>query len=464
MSVASQANMVNFSLVDAGEVGVGEAAGKPTRTAAEIDGALVDHRLFAAPDRRPLSGRGLGSVVRLAGPAVIASIAYMDPGNFATNIQAGSRFGYSLLWVVAAASLIAMQFQALSAKLGIVTGKNLAELSRETFSPRVVIAMWVVSELATIATDLAEFVGGALGLSLLTGMPLMAGMGVTAVVTYGLLLLENRGFRPMEIVMAGLVAVIGLSFLAELFIAPVDWIGAGRQLIHPAAPSAEALVIAIGIVGATVMPHTIYLHSGLTQARVIAENESERRDLVRFSNREVVGALSLAGLVNAAMVCLAAAAFHILRPDVITIDSAYRALKPLLGAGAAGIFLISLIASGVSSSTVATMAGQTIMQGFVGFRVPIWLRRLVTMVPSFVVVALGVNATSALVASQVALSFALPVPMIALMVLTGRSEVMGRFANRGLTQALAGASTVVVLALNAVLVAQTLHVPGFAET
>ncbi|MFG1418999.1 Nramp family divalent metal transporter [Xanthobacter sp. V0B-10] len=418
------------------------------------EGSSVSARTSAAI-AEVLSGRRRGGTLLFMGPAVIASIAYMDPGNFATNIQAGAHYGYALLWVVVAANLVAMLFQALSAKLGIVTGRNLAELCRSELPRPMVWVMWAVSEVAAMATDLAEFLGGAIGLSLLLGLPLLVGMGITAVVTYGILLFERQGFRPMELIIGGLVGLIGLCYLAELFIAPVDWGAALVGAVRPQMPDGQALMIAVGIIGATVMPHALYLHSGLTQNRITPENVAQRRLLVRFSNREVMLALSVAGLVNMAMVIMAASAFHLGHSEVAEIETAYHTLTPLLGAGAAGIFLVSLIASGVSSSVVGTMAGQMIMQGFVGFRIPLLVRRLVTMVPAFVVVAMGVDTTYALVLSQVVLSIALPVPMIALVMFTRRRNLMGEFANSTLTNVLAIGGSVLVLGLNGVLLAQT---------
>ena len=405
--------------------------------------------------REVLDGRrrGARAVLPLIGPAVIASIAYMDPGNFATNIQAGALFGYDLLWVVVVANLVAMLFQALSAKLGIVTGRNLAELSRERFPRPVVWGMWAVSEVAAMATDLAEFVGGAIGFSLLFGLPLMAGMLITAVITYALLTLETRGFRPLEIGIGVLVGLIGLCYLGEMLIAPVDWKAAAFGTTVPSLPPG-ALAIAVGIVGATVMPHAIYLHSGLTQSRVLPRDDTERRALLRFSNREVVAALLLAGLVNMAMVIMAASAFHAGHSDVAEIEQAYKTLTPLLGGAAATFFLVSLLASGVSSSVVGTLAGQMIMQGFTGWRLPVLARRLVTMVPAFVVVAIGVDVTRALVFSQIVLSLALPVPMVALVIFSRRRDVMGAFAASPMLSGLAIAATAFVLALNVVLLAQ----------
>jgi len=425
---------------------------------------LTDRATLAIHDVFAGKRRGTRSLLLFAGPAVIASIAYMDPGNFATNIQAGAQFGYSLLWVVLMANLVAMLFQALSAKLGIVTGRNLAELCREHFPRPAVYVMWGVSEVAAMATDLAEFLGGAIALALLFKLPLMVGMVITAVVTYGILLVEKNGFRPMEIAIGALVGVIGLCYLAEIFIAPVSWSQVALHSVVPAMPGAEALTISVGIVGATVMPHAIYLHSGLTQSRIVGRNVHERRLLVRFSNREVILALSVASLVNIAMVIMASSAFHAGHRDVAEIGTAYHTLTPLLGTGAATIFLISLISSGISSSVVGTMAGQMIMQGFVGFRIPVWLRRLITMFPSFIVIALGVNATQALVISQVVLSFALPIPMVALVIFTRRRDIMGEFANSRVTNIVAISASAIILALNVVLLLQTFGVaiPGMA--
>ena len=433
------------------------------------DQVLARTRGFFGPRRAPLTERtvvaarqvldrqrlGWQRYLAFAGPAVVASIAYMDPGNFATNIQAGAKYGYGLLWVVLLANLIAMLFQALSAKLGIVTGRNLAEICRDEFPRPVVLAMWVVSEIAAMATDLAEFLGGSIGLALLFNVPLLSGMAVTGVVVWGVLLFEGRGFRPLELIIGGLVAVIALCYLVEMFIAPVDWRSATLHLVVPQIADGQALMLAVGIIGATVMPHAVYLHSGLTQARIPPRNEREKQRLVRISNHEVIAALTVAGLVNIAMVLMASAAFHSGHAEVAEIETAYHTLIPLLGGAAATVFLVSLLASGVSSSTVGTLAGQMIMQGFVGFRIPIWLRRLVTMLPAFGVVALGVDTTEALVLSQVVLSITLPLPMVALLLFTRRPDLMGRFANRWPTQAAAGIGAVIVLTLNALLLAET---------
>ena len=418
------------------------------RTALEISAVLAGH------------GRGpWRNALLFAGPAVIASIAYMDPGNFATNIQAGSKYGYSLLWVVLLANALAMLFQSLSAKLGIVTGRNLAQLCRTRFPAPLVWTMWGISEIAAMATDLAEFLGGAIGL------PLLAGMLITGVVTYGILSLDRRGFRPLELIIGGFITIIAISYLVETLIAPVAWGAVAVGSVLPKLPDAEALTIAVAIIGATVMPHAIYLHSGLTQNRAMVRNDADRRMLLRFSNREVVIALSLAGLINMAMVIMAASAFHEGHSDVAEIETAYHTLAPLLGGAAAGVFLMSLIASGISSSVVGTMAGQMIMQGFVGFRIPIWMRRLITMVPAFIVVAMGVDATEALVVSQVVLSIALPFPLVALVVFTRDKKLMGQFANTNLMQIGALIGTVAIVALNGVLLAQTfgVDIPGLPQ-
>jgi manganese transport protein len=427
------------------------------------EATLTDRAILAAGEALAGQRRGLGSLLPFAGPAVMASVAYMDPGNFATNIQAGAKYNYDLLWIVLVANVIAMLFQALSAKLGIVTGRNLAELSRERFPRPLVWAMWIVSEIGAMATDLAEFLGGAIGLSLLFGMPLLVGMVITGIATYAILTLQRGGFRPIELLIGGLVGVIGASYLVELLIAPPVWSAVAFHTVVPRLDGSDAVLLAVGIIGATVMPHAIYVHSGFTQDRVVARTDCERRRLLRFSNREAVLALGLAGLVNMAMVAMAASVFHDgVHDDVAEISTAYHTLTPVLGHCAAGVFLVSLMASGLSSSAVGTIAGQMIMQGFTRYRIPLWLRRVATMAPGFAVAALGIDATRALILSQVALSLVLPVPMIALLILTWRRDIMGSCASRFLTMASATAATAIVLALNVLLVLQTLGVPVLA--
>jgi len=398
--------------------------------------------------------RGLRGFLPFAGPAVIASVAYVDPGNFATNIQAGARHGYGLLWVVLLANVIAMLFQSISARIGIVTGHSLASLCRAHFPRPVSAAMWIASEVAAMATDLAETTGAAIGLSLLLGLPLLTSLGVTMVLTYGLLTLQSRGFRPLELIIAGFVGLIGLCYLVELAISPPDWRLFAWHAVVPEIGDTDALTLAVGIVGATVMPHAIYLHSALMPGRVPTHSSREMATVLRYSNVEVLVALGFAGLVNLAMVAMAASMFHAGHPEVAEIETAYHTLLPLMGGFAAVVFMASLLASGLSSSVVGTMAGQTIMADFVGFRTPLWLRRLLTMVPAFVVVAIGVNPTQALVMSQVVLSLALPVPMIALLLLVFRRDLMGSFLPGLITRIAALAGTMVVLGLNLVLLAQ----------
>jgi manganese transport protein len=425
--------------------------GAPASTLAD---GLTGRTMRAGQESLLGQRRGLRGFLPFAGPAVIASVAYMDPGNFATNIQAGARYGYGLLWVVVLANLLAMLFQALSARLGIVTGHSLAALCRTHFPRPVTAVMWVVSEIAAMATDLAETVGAAIGLSLLLGLPLLTCLGLTMVLTWGLLTLQSRGFRPIELIIAGFVGLIGLCYLIELVISPPDWRLFAWHAVVPEIRDADALTLAVGIVGATVMPHAIYLHSALMPGRVPARNWAEKSTVLRHSNTEVIIALTFAGLVNLAMVAMAASMFHAGHPEVAEIETAYHTLLPLMGGFAALVFMTSLLASGLSSSVVGTMAGQTIMQDFVGFRTPLWLRRLLTMLPAFVVVAIGIDPTRALVLSQVVLSLALPVPMIALMILMFRRDVMGTFAPGATTRVASILGTAVVLGLNMVLLAQ----------
>jgi manganese transport protein len=402
--------------------------------------------------REVLAGqrRGPRALLPFIGPAVMASVAYMDPGNFATNIQAGSTYGYQLLWVVLLANIMAMLFQAMSAKLGIVTGRSLAELCREHFSARLVLWMWVAAEIAAVATDLAEFLGGALGVSLLFQVSLLCGLSITAAMTFALLNLQKRGFRPLELAIGALVCVIGASYVWELVVAPPDWHTALLDTVVPRLSGGSTL-LAVGIVGATIMPHTLYAHSGLTQNRTPARNDRERLGLVRFSNQEVVIALGFAGLINLAMVIMAATVFGTVAPGLTDIALAYHTVIERLGAAAAVVFMIALIASGISSSVIGTLAGQMIMKGFMGFTIPLWARRLITMVPAFVL-ALYCRPTTAMIISQVVLSFCLPMPLIALVVLSSRSGVMGKFVSgKGITLTAAGATAVIVV-LNLVLI------------
>lgn len=382
----------------------------------------------------------------------------MDPGNFATNIQGGAGFGYRLLWVVVLANLMAMLFQGLSAKLGIATGKNLAELSREHTPKPVAMGMWAVSEFGAMATDLAEFLGAIVGLYLLFHVPMLIGAVITGLVTYTILALHRYGFRTMETLIGSLVGIIAVCYIVETLLAKPNW---HQVLYHSVVPwlgGPSSVLLAVGIVGATVMPHTIYLHSALTQDRIVPRNRSELASIVRFSYFDVVIALTIAGLVNCAMMYMAAAVFNATgHAGIASIATAYQTLTPLLGNLAGVVFLVSLMASGISSSVVGTMAGQVIMQSFVGFTVPLWVRRLVTMLPAVGVVALGLNVTQTLIVSQVILSFVLPVPVIALLLLTARERTMGPMVNAGWVTIVAAAATVAILVLNAILIWTTIH-------
>lgn len=417
--------------------------------------SLTERTQLAGQEIIATHKRGVLAHLPFLGPAIIASVAYMDPGNFATNIQSGAQFGYTLLWVVLVANLIAMLFQALSAKLGIVTGKSLAEHCRDSFPKPVVYFMWITSEMAAMATDLAEVLGGAIGLTLLFGLPLIVSAIITGIATYAILLLQGSGFRPMEIVIGSFVGAISLSYVAELFIAPPHW---GMALFHTLVPqlaSPESIMLAVGIVGATVMPHAIYLHSSLTKDRMPVRTVADIRHVLSFSNHEVLFALGVAGLVNMAMVAMSAVVFYFTgHQDIASIETAYHTLTPLLGIAAAGIFMLSLLASGLSSSVVGTMAGQTIMQDFVDLRIPLWVRRLITIAPTLVVISFGVDTTSALIGSQVVLSLILPIPIIALLIITSQREVMGEFVNRPALTVLASCAAAVVLALNLLLLVQ----------
>ena len=401
--------------------------------------------------------RGPSRLLPFLGPAFIASIAYVDPGNFATNIQGGAKFGYLLLWVVVASNLMAMLIQTLSAKLGIATGHNLAELCRLHYPRWVVWFMWVLMELVAIATDLAEFLGAAVGFNLLLGMPLwMAGL-LTALVTFLILMLQNRGFRPLEAVITAMLGVIALCYIVETFLDRPDWGQVFHHAVVPGFEGAESILLAAGILGATVMPHVIFLHSSLTQGRVVVKDDLQRRRLFHFEIADVTIAMGVAGFVNAAMLIMAAAAFHRAGlMDIASIEEAHRTLEPLLGSAARWVFAISLLAAGLSSTTVGTMAGQVIMQGFLQRHIPIWLRRLVTILPSLIVIFIGLDPTRTLVLSQVVLSFGLPFAVIPLIQFSKRRSLMGALVNHRLTTTAAVLVAALIIALNIYLIYQIL--------
>ena len=401
--------------------------------------------------------RGLARVLPFLGPAFVASVAYMDPGNFATNIQGGAQFGYTLLWVVVATNLMAMLIQTLSAKLGIATGLNLAEHCRNRFPRPVVWGMWVLMEIVAMATDLAEFLGAALGFNLLLGIPLWVAGLLAAVATFVILGLQRYGFRPLEAVISVLVGVIAISYLIETVLDRPDW---GQVLFHAAVPQfagRESVLLAAGILGATIMPHVIFLHSSLTQGRIVVRDPVRLRRLFRFEVVDVLVAMGLAGLINAAMLMMAAATFHAHGFRAVgTIEQAYITLEPLLGSAASWVFAVSLLASGLSSASVGTMAGQIIMQGFLHRQISVWIRRLVTMVPALVVIIIGLEPTRTLVISQVVLSFGLPFAVIPLILFTRRKDIMGVLVNNRLTTALVTAFAALIVVLNLYLLYQTI--------
>ncbi len=399
----------------------------------------------------------LSRLMPFLGPAFIASVAYVDPGNFATNIQGGARFGYMLIWVIIASNFMAMLVQTLSAKLGIATGLNLAEHCRTNFSKPVVICMWVLMEVVAMATDLAEFLGAALGFNLLLGIPLLAGAILTGISTLLILALERYGFRPLEAVISSMVGVIAICYLIETVMGRPEWAQILYHTFVPQFSGAESLLLASGILGATVMPHAIFLHSALTQGRIVVRDKSQLRTLYHFEIADVVIAMGIASLVNAAMLIMAAATFHETGfSSIATIEEAHRTLEPLLGKAAKWVFSISLLVSGLSSSTVGTSAGQVIMQGFLQRHIPIWIRRLVTMTPALIVIGMALDPTRTLVISQVVLSFGLPFAIIPLVMFTRRRDIMGELVNKRLTTILAGFIAALIIALNIYLLYETL--------
>jgi manganese transport protein len=397
----------------------------------------------------------LRATLTMLGPAFVAAVAYVDPGNFATNIQGGARFGYLLLWVVVAANLMAMLIQHLSAKLGIVTDRNLPELCRDHFPRPVAWGLWIQAEAMAMATDIAEFIGAALGLNLLFGVPLLPAGLITGVIAFALLELQQHGFRRFELAITGFLGLILLGFLYEtLKIGPSA--GEAAQGLIPHLDGSQSLYLAVGIIGATVMPHAIYLHSALTKGRTPVRNEGERRRVLRFARTDVIVALGLAGLVNMAMLCVAAKLFHGTPgySHVDTIQGAHAGFSDLVGGTAALTFAVALFASGISSSSVGTYAGQVVMAGFVNLRLSLFLRRGLTMIPALVVLAVGVSPTSALVLSQVVLSFGIPFALVPLLLLTRRRDVMGEHVNRRATTVVAGAVAALISGLNVFLLAQ----------
>lgn len=398
---------------------------------------------------RVLRSRGrLRGVVALLGPAFVAAVAYVDPGNFATNFSAGAASGYALAWAVIAANLIAMLVQYLSAKVGVATERDLPELCRDYLPRAVSRCLWVQAELIAMATDLAEFIGAAVGLNLLFRVPLLAAGLITAVVAFAILALEQRGYRRFELAIAGLLGIVFLGLVYDLAAVGSRPAGIAAGLV-PSLPGRDSMLLVTGIIGATVMPHVVYLHSALTKSRVACRDDAERRELLRFQRLDVVVALGAAGAVNLAMLFVAAALFRSRGIGATDpIYAAHASLGRLVGGGAALAFAVALLASGLSSSSVGTYAGQVVMQGFIGRRIPLFLRRALTMLPALLVLGAGLPATESLVISQVVLSFGIPFALVPLVVLTRRADVMGPLVNRRLTTMAAAGVASVIIALN----------------
>ena len=407
------------------------------------------------PGERTLRG-GRRSIWPFLGPAFIACVAYMDPGNFATNIAGGSKFGFTLVWVIVASSLMAMLVQTLSAKLGIATGRNLPEVCREQYSRRTSFGLWIQAELIAMATDLAEFLGAAVGIKLLFGIALFPAALITGVITFLILALQRFGYRPLEAVITAFVAVIGICYLGELWFAHPPLATVAKHAVVPQFEGNESVLLAVGIIGATVMPHVIYLHSALTQNRIVPRNDQEARLLYKYTRIDVLIAMTIAGLINMSMLVVAATVFF--GSGLVNIESlegAHRTLEPILGGASSVLFALALTASGLSSATVGTMSGQVVMQGFIKRRIPILVRRLVTMIPAFVVIGLGLDPSRTLVISQVVLSFGIPFALIPLVVFTSKREIMGVLVNRRLTVAAAVVVAALITGLNVFLLVQT---------
>jgi len=395
-------------------------------------------------------------ILPFLGPAFIACVAYIDPGNFATNVAGGSKFGYRLVWVIVAANLMAMLIQILSAKLGIATQRNLPEVCRDRLPRKASLGLWIQAEAIAMATDLAEFLGAAIGIKLLTGMPLFPAAVIAGIAAFAILGLQRFGFRPLEAVIAVFVGVIGICYIAELSFAHPAWNQVFKHAVTPQFGSSEAVLLSVGILGATVMPHVIYLHSALTQDRIVAESDEDAQTLLRYTRIDVLIAMSIAGLINVAMLVMAASTFFktgLL--DVDSLEGAHKTLQPILGGASSALFALALIASGLSSSAVGTLSGQVVMQGFINRQIPLLLRRLVTMIPAFIVIAVGVDPSRTLVISQVVLSFGIPFALIPLVYFTSRRDLMGALVNRRITTVAAGVIATAIVGLNIFLLADT---------
>lgn len=419
--------------------------------AGEIGGPVPAAKVGVYRPLRSKRQRGPFQILQYLGPAFIVSVAYIDPGNFATNISGGSKFSYTLIWVILWSNLMAIFLQTMSAKLGIATGGNLPEMCAKVFPKSANWFFWVIAELGAMATDLAEFLGGTLGFNLLLHLPLLCSGLLTGLLTFIICYMEKYGQKIVEIIITSMVAVISVSYLLEIFLAKPDWAQVGIHTVVPSLPNGNAVMIAVGMLGATVMPHVIYLHSQLVQYRCAGSSLEEKRHHLKMEKVDIAVAMNIAFFVNAAMVIVSAAVFGRNGMTVETMEEAHKSLEPLLGPLSSGAFGIALLASGLSSSAVGTMAGQTIMKGFVNISIPINLRRLITMIPALIIIASGVNPMNALVVSQVVLSFILPMPIFQMLLIAGRKSLMGEFANKFWVQFFGILIAAVILILNAVL-------------
>jgi manganese transport protein len=428
---------------------------RPSTDGVEVGDVLPGEAATLRAAQASLAGerKGMRGLWPFLGPAFIAAVAYIDPGNFATNIAGGAKYGYMLLWVVLAANLMAMLVQTLSAKLGIATGRNLPETCRDNFRRPVSIALWIQAEAIAMATDLAEVLGAALGLHLLFGMPLFPAGLLAGAGAFGILALQRYGFRRLEAVVAGMVGVIVVAFAFEVILARPDPGGIASHLFVPRFDGSESVLIAAGILGATVMPHVVYLHSALTQNRIPGRDEAEKRKIQRFERIDVIIAMTIAGFVNMSMLAIAAAVFFGLGID--SIEDAYSSFEAELGSGAAILFGIALLASGFSSSSIGTMSGQVVMQGFIQRQIPLFVRRAITLAPALIVLAIGVDPSRALVISQVVLSFGIPFALVPLVIFTSRRDLMGSLVNTRLTNVAAWAIAAIIISLNLFLLYQT---------
>ncbi|WP_062234805.1 Nramp family divalent metal transporter [Fictibacillus sp. FJAT-27399] len=388
------------------------------------------------------------------GPAFLVSVGYIDPGNWATNIEGGATFGYTLLWVLLLSNLMAILLQITAAKLGVATGKSLAENCRQHFSKPVAVFLWITAELAAMATDLAEFLGAALGIYILLGIPLFPAALIGAAVTFGILLLHKYGYRFIEQIILAFVLVVAAVYIMELLYAKPDFAQVGYHMVVPQLNSASILV-AIGMLGATVMPHNIFLHSSVVKNRLKKDQPKHNHRVYKFAIVDSLLALNIAWFINSAMIIVAAAVFFKNGVSVKSIEDAYSTLTPLLGGFASLAFAIALLSAGLSSSVTGTMAGQYILEGFLNVKLPIWVRRVVTMIPALIIIGMGIDTWKALVVSQVVLSMQLPFTIIPLIMFTRNKKIMGKYANRPLTNVLLCIVATLIIFLNALLIYQT---------